>query len=128
MNLLIAALFLIVGAINLTPVIGVLSTGTLTELYGVDELSGDVALLLRHRAVLFGIVGTLLAAAAFVPNLRLTATIAGLVSMLSYAVLALVQDVQNPKLIQIGWIDIAASVALFVAWALHIHSTDEVSM
>ena len=61
-----AALFAIPGLINLYPLVGVLGAKQLESLYGVDVAAPDLALLLRHRAVLFGLLGALLLAATSV--------------------------------------------------------------
>lgn len=118
MRFVVIALFLATGIVNLLPVIGVASDAQLTRLYRVDAFDADVALLLRHRAVLFGIVGGLLCAAAFVPALRGAATLAGLASMVSFCVLVLLLEPTNASLIRIAWIDVVASVALLAAYGL----------
>ena len=48
---------LIAGAIHLLPLSGVTGAAALERLYGVAVDSPDLALLLRHRAVLFGLLG-----------------------------------------------------------------------
>ena len=70
MRLLSITLFLVVGLANLLPLVGVLSTVRLQMLYGVSIEDPNLAILMRHRAVLFGIVGTLLLSAAFSPAFR----------------------------------------------------------
>ena len=58
------ALILLVAVINLLPVSGVVSSGRLRALYGVPVDEPNLLILLRHRAVLFAIVGGLLVASA----------------------------------------------------------------
>ena len=70
---------------------------------------------MRHRAVLFGIVGALLFASAFHPPLRDIGFAAGLVSMLSFVCIAAAVGHYNDKLRRVLVIDIAASVALLAA-------------
>ena len=60
MRALIALCFVVAGLINLAPIIGLRGADTLYRLYGVRTASGDLSLLLQHRAVLFGIIGSLL--------------------------------------------------------------------
>ncbi|MEM7449961.1 MAG: phosphopantetheine adenylyltransferase [Pseudomonadota bacterium] len=112
MRALIALCFVVPGFINLAPIVGLRGAGTLHRLYGVSAVSGDLALLLQHRAVLFGIIGGLLLAAAVQPNLRLAAALAGLVSMLSFTALAFSIEGVGAPLLRIAWIDVAASAAL----------------
>jgi hypothetical protein len=66
--------------------------------------------------VLFGLLGALLIAAAFRPPLRTVAAIAGLVSMLTFAWLALPLAEHNAAIQRVFWIDIVASVLLASAW------------
>ncbi len=47
-----------VGLLNLAPIIGVISTQQLESLYGMADLSADLEVLLRHRVILFGLLGT----------------------------------------------------------------------
>ena len=53
------ALF-IAGGINLLPSILAFSTAKLSQSYGIEIPNADFELLLRHHAVLFGIVGGLM--------------------------------------------------------------------
>ena len=79
---------LIAGAINLYPVVGVVSADQLEKLYGVSLNNGDLVILMRHRAILFGLLGTFLIYSAFRSSVQTLACIAGLVSMMSFIVLA----------------------------------------
>lgn len=54
-----SGLLALVGLINLVPVVGALSSDGIATAYGVAVEGPDLTLLLRHRAVLFGIVGGL---------------------------------------------------------------------
>jgi hypothetical protein len=76
------------GIINLLPASGVLGRSWLQSLYGFDIGGADLEILLRHRAVLFAIVGVLLMAAAALPWLRPVAIAVGFVSMASFIVVA----------------------------------------
>jgi hypothetical protein len=86
----IASCLVVAGIIHLPPVLGVVSTASLERLYGVAPPDATHALLLRHRAVLFGIVGALLIASAVRAELRMVAIGAGLVSVVSFLALAAV--------------------------------------
>lgn len=110
-----SALYLIVGLGNLLPVTGVLSAVRLEALYGVAIGDPNLLVLMRHRAVLFGIVGALLVAAAFRPVWRAAALAAGWVSMLSFVALAwLVGDV-NAELRRVAVVDLVLSAILACA-------------
>jgi hypothetical protein len=113
---LVTAIFIIVGLINFLPVVGVLGATRLQELYAIPVTSHDLALLLRHRAVLFGLLGSLLIAAAFRPSLRAPAYIAGFVSMLSFIALAMPLSSAGTAMQKIFWADAVATVLLLIAW------------
>lgn len=81
-------LFVLIGLINFLPLVGVLSASRLQSLYGLSSLSPELTLLLRHRAVLFGLLGGLILCAAFVPQLRVAALILAPLSMGSFIALA----------------------------------------
>ena len=76
----VSAIFVIVGLVNLFPVVGVVSAQRIERLYGVSTSNPDTVVLLRHRAVLFGILGVLLLTAAFDPDLQLLIGTAGCIA------------------------------------------------
>ena len=84
MQYLVSAMLLIVAVIHLLPVVGVLGTERLEILYGITVADSNLEILMRHRAVLFGLLGGLLGLAAFLPSYQTVAFIAGFVSVLSF--------------------------------------------
>ncbi len=110
--------YIVAGLINVIPSVGVLSNRQLTRLYGLEVSSPDLSLLLRHRAVLFLIVGMLLWWTVWRPEFRTEAAIAGLVSMLSFVVIALPLPLDNRLLSRVVKADIFASALLLPAWLL----------
>jgi hypothetical protein len=118
-----SALYLLVGLGNLLPVAGVLSAARLEALYGVAIGDPNLLVLMRHRAVLFAIVGVLLVAAAFRPAWRAASLAAGWASMLSFVTLAwLVGDV-NAELRRVAAVDLALSAILACAAVVGVRST-----
>ena len=89
MKLTISIILVLVGLMNFYPVIGVLSADTLRNLYGVIILDNDLLILMRHRAILFGILGIFMVISAFRPNLQPSAIVVGLISMMAFIGLAL---------------------------------------
>ena len=89
MRLLVMLVLLAVGVIHLLPLVGVLGADRLQTLYGIAIEGPDLQILMRHRAVLFGLLGSLMAVAAFRPSLQAVAIVMGLVSVLSFLALAL---------------------------------------
>ncbi len=114
-DVLVSGLYLLVALVNALPVVGVISGDRLRAMYGVELSSPDLVLLMRHRAVLFGIVAALLAMASVQPELRVVAAGAGFVSMLSFVGLAGLSGPVGRPLRRVVIIDVAASIVLGVA-------------
>jgi hypothetical protein len=104
--------------IHLLPLVGVLSPARVAALYDVPVAGPDLAVLLRHRAVLFGLLGGLLAWAAFDESLRAPALVFALVSDLGYAVLCLIHRDHNAALRRVLLADLVSIVALGAASVL----------
>ena len=105
-------LLLVAGIINLIPLVGVLSTEQLVRLYEVPLQSNDLIILMRHRAVLFGLLGAFILYSIVRPGLQQLACIAGLVSMLSFVLLAYAVGDFGQPMSKIIVADIIGSVAL----------------
>lgn len=116
--------YLLCAFVNLAPTVGVSSDARLEQLYATDIPGSDLSLLMRHRAILFGIVGVLLLVGAIRKQHRTTAGLAGLVSMLSYIILFATSTVDNSNLLRIAWIDGVACVLLLVAMTMHLFGMD----
>lgn len=117
----IAAVFLaVVGLINFVPVVGVRSARTLSRMYGIPvrEEDVDLAILLRHRAVMLGLVGGFMIYAAFVPSLQPIAIVIGLLSMVSFIAFARTTPRPNRSVSKVAAIDVGASVLLGCAFLL----------
>jgi hypothetical protein len=67
---LITAMFLLTGIIHLFPVMGVVSSERLSTLYGIPVEEPNLEIRMRHRAVLFGLLGVFLIWAGFNPYLQ----------------------------------------------------------
>ncbi|MBX9927691.1 MAG: hypothetical protein K2X99_02155 [Gemmatimonadaceae bacterium] len=122
MRYVISATLLIAAAIHLLPLAGVVSAARLTSRYGVSFDEPNLAILMRHRAVLFGLLGAFLAFAAFRPPLQPLAFLAGLVSVLSFLYLAWSVGGYNPHVRRIFTADIVALVALLIGAAASVHT------
>ena len=114
---------IVAAVIHLLPVIGVAGTARLNSLYGVEIAGPDLAILMRHRAVLFGILGALLLAGAFRESLRPAAILSGLVSVVAFVGLALATPGHNASIGKVVAVDVVALIALLIAAALHFRRT-----
>ena len=122
MERLIQALLVAVGVVNFLPVAGLLGAETLANAYGIAAPEGDLLILMRHRALLFGIVGALIIASAFRRHLRPAAIAAGSVSMIGFIILAL-DTGYGAKISTVVWIDVVASMALVAVAVLHFRAS-----
>jgi len=115
LNRITIACLALAGIIHLLPLPGVLGAGQLPRLYGVSADDPNLEILLRHRAVLFGLLGALLIAAAFRPELRPVALIFGLASTVSFLVIAWGVGGYNAQVAHVVAADLVAVVLLLVA-------------
>jgi hypothetical protein len=121
MRLFVSSMLIVVAVIHLLPVTGVLGSDRLTALYGLSFDDANLAILMRHRAVLFGLLGLFLLAAAFVPALQAMAFGAGFVSVISFLYLAAAVGGYNAQVSRVVTADVIALVCLaagFAAWLL----------
>ena len=119
LNKSIAALLIVAGLIHLLPLGGVLGAQRLAALYGLSFEEPNLLLLMRSRAVLFGLLGALLVYAAFRPALQPLALFAGLVSVLSFLALAWSSPGYNQALRRVVIADWVALACLASALLLY---------
>ena len=112
MSYFVSAMLIVVGVIHLLPLSGVLGSDRLAALYGISFNEPNLVILMRHRAVLFGLLGLFFIAAAFQPNLQTAAFIAGFISVISYLLLAWSVGDYNAQLGRVFTADIVALVCL----------------
>ncbi len=116
---IVPAGLLIAGLIHLLPLAGVLGAARLNALYGLDIDDHNLALLMAHRAVLFGMLGAFMVTAVWVPAWRTPALVAGLISVLAFLLLAWREGPLNPGLMRVVWADVVALAALLPAVVAH---------
>ncbi|MFC4701316.1 hypothetical protein ACFO4O_14190 [Glaciecola siphonariae] len=118
MNKVITIGFLVVGIIHLIPVVGVLGIHKINDLYGLSIADQNLAILMRHRAVMFGLLGSFLCYAAFMKNLQIIALIAALISVVSFLLLSLFNPNYNQAIQKIVSADYLALAILCVVAVL----------
>lgn len=114
---IVRAGLLVAALIHLLPLAGVLGADRLQALYGIPVDGPDLAILLRHRAVLFGLLGGFLLVAAFRPALQGLGLVAGFASVLSFLALAWATPGYNAALARVVAADGIALAALLLATA-----------
>ena len=123
MRHLISAALIVVAIIHLMPLLGVLGSERLGALYGIRFDDPNLAILMRHRAVLFGVLGGFLLYAAFRPAFQPAALIAGFVSVVTFLGLAWSVGGYNAQLGRVVTADIVALACLVVGAAAYAMST-----
>lgn len=103
---------LVSGLIHLLPVPGVMGAQSLTRLYGIQVADPNTAILLQHRALLFGLLGILMLIAIAVPSIRVIVIVAALFSAASFIGIALWVGGYNAALSRVVTTDIVASILL----------------
>jgi hypothetical protein len=114
MRHLVAAMLAVVAVIHLLPAVGVLGVARLEALYGIPVQDPNLAILMRHRAVLFALLGVFLLVAAVRPAWQPAALVAGFVSVLSFLALAKTVGGTNAQLQRVFAADVVALACLVV--------------
>jgi len=105
-------LFLVAAAINLAPAVGAASPERMATLYGLALDDPNLEILMRHRAVLFGIVGSFLVVAAFHRPLRAAGYLAGFASMLSFLLIAWLVGGYSEQIQRVAIVDVVGVASL----------------
>lgn len=118
MGMTITLCLIVVGLINFAPITGIISAQTLESAYSVTIAGNDLAILMRHRALLFGILGAFILYSAFNPFYQTAAMIMAGVSMVGFALLVLGTAGYNEAIGKVLLMDIIGIVFLSVAAVL----------
>lgn len=118
MSKLINILLLIPGVIHLLPVYGLLGSDVISRLYGIEVNNPNAAILLQHRAVLFGLLGGGIILSIFVPILRTYICVATLISAISFVVIAFIVGGYNAEINNILRADYLSIICLILALVL----------
>lgn len=118
MTLFISATLIIVGVIHLLPLAGVLGAGRLEKLYGITFDEPNLVILMRHRAVLFGMLGAFLLFSAFYPPWQPLAFLAGWMSVLAFLAIAWSTGGYNHHTARVVKADLLALACLLLGTAL----------
>ena len=114
MSYLVSIMLVLVGIIHLLPLTGVLGSEQLSRLYGLRFDEPNLAILMRHRAVLFGLLGAFLVYAAFQPSLQTIGLIAAFVSVASFIRIAWSVGEYNAQLRTVFWVDVVAIACIAI--------------
>jgi hypothetical protein len=115
---LLSFALVVAGLVHLPPLVGLLSAARLEALYGVPVRDPALEILLRHRALMFGLLAALMFAGAFLPALRAVAIAVALLSMFGFVAVGAMVGEWPAALRKIAIADIAAGSLLLVALGL----------
>ncbi|MFM9014911.1 MAG: phosphopantetheine adenylyltransferase [Candidatus Nanopelagicus sp.] len=120
MKIIVSSILFIVSVIHLLPVVGVLGSESLIKLYGVSISDSNTEILLRHRAVLFDIIGLFLFVSVFKSEYQPLAICIGLISVASLLLLTWTIEALNSEISRVVKVDWVALILLIVAGAISI--------
>ena len=126
MKYLVSAMLVLVGFIHLLPLSGVLGSERLASLYGLQFNEPNLEILMRHRAILFGLLGAFMVFAAFKPAFQTVAFIAGFISVVSFLYLAWAVGSYNEQVGRVFVADVVALAFLVVGGVVHVVLQQEV--
>ena len=117
MELFFRMTLFVAGIINVLPALIAFLPAKIPEAYGIAIPDANYELLLRHRAVLFGLVGGLMIYGAITKKYYDLATLAGLISMVSFLLLYFMMNGSiNKALTKVMWIDVFAVILLVIGF------------
>jgi hypothetical protein len=121
---IVSVLLFLAGILNLTPAIVFFDPTRSVSLYGLSLPPGDLAIIVRHRAVLLGLLGVALIYAGFRRLFVVPAISAALLGKAAF--LYLVWTAENTiELDRVAMFDIGAIIVLTIALVLHLISTEK---
>jgi hypothetical protein len=116
----IQAALIVAGLIHFLPVAGVIGDDQLTSMYTLPFDERNLVILMRHRAVMLGLLGGFVLCAVFRPAMRVPAIFLGSVSLASLVSLAWSTGGYNQALSAVVFADTIAVVCFLVATALSV--------
>ena len=125
MSKIITVCLIIVGLINFVPVIGLFSAAQIEQAYSVPINGNDVEILLRHRALLFGIIGGFILYSAFKTQHQKPAMLMAVISMTGFLAVVLSIGGYNESLYKILIIDVVGLVFLGLAAVLKMKEVEK---
>ena len=118
MQMIAIAGLLIAGVIHILPLAGILGADRIASLYGIPVADPNIEILMRHRALLFGLLGGFICASIWIPAWRPLAIGAGLLSAFGFAVVCISVGGWNAALQRVLIADVIVIACLLAAGIL----------
>lgn len=120
MELVFRICLFIAGMINFIPSVLAFFPSKISGAYGIEIPNANYELLLRHRAILFGIVGGIMIYSAITKKHYSLSTTIGFISMISFLLLYnLSNGVINAELNKVMKMDVVGVVILLIGFLLY---------
>ena len=120
MRYVVPAVLFLVGALHLAPSIGMIGPERLAALYGIDVAEPNLEILMRHRAVLLGLLGAFLLYASWHRELHRLALIAASLAVVSFLALAWSIGGYNQAVSKVALADAIALALLVLGSVVHV--------
>ena len=117
---IITGLVSLVGVLNLTPAIVFFAPGRSLSLYAIELVEPNLSIVMRHRAVLLGLLGIALIYGAFRKEHLVPVIIAALIGKVAFLYLVYSSTGANAEIGRVALFDIGAIAVLLTALALHL--------
>ena len=115
MNVITRIAWLALAAIHLLPALGLISSSIRYKLYGIEP-TGNMAILLSHRALIFVAIVTASLAAATMNSVRPGAAVAVSVSVVGFLIAYSLGGLPSGALRQVALVDCLAVPLLVLVW------------
>jgi hypothetical protein len=115
-------ILVIVGIINLLPLIVFFDSTKTVKLYGIPIEGESSIILMRHCGALLGLVGAALIGAAIKPEFIIFAIAAALISKLAFIFLTFTASNYTNEVRQVASIDVGSIVLLLAVLGIHLYS------
>lgn len=120
MELVFRICLFIAGVINFVPSFLAFLPDKISTSYGIQIPDSNYELLLRHRAILFGIIGGVMIYSAIRKRHYALSVTMGLISMISFIILFYLMDgTLNPELTKVMKIDMGGIIILLIGLGLY---------
>lgn len=114
MDTVVSVILVVTAIVHFLPVFGVGGEKQLQTLYGITLSDPNLVVMMRHRAVLFGLIGVFLLYSAFQPDLFKVGLGAGIVSVSAFIWLFLTAPECNSHMRKVAIIDAVVLIGLIV--------------
>lgn len=116
---IVPVILLIVGIINLLPLVVFFDYTKTVQLYAVPIEGENLIILMRHRGVLLSLVGIALIVSVFKTDYRILAIALALISKIAFIFLTFTSENYTSEIKQVALIDVGAFILLLLAFGLN---------